>query len=53
MAAATQPASVSGNNLQMTAQTLGNWLTSFGLTDLRSIDLASDSSLILAQAPPC
>lgn len=35
------------------AHTLGAWLTGCGLIHLRLIDLPSDSSLILAQAPPC
>ena len=35
------------------ASTLGQWLAASGLHNVRVIDLASDSSLILAQAPPC
>lgn len=35
------------------AHSLGYWLTASGLHNVRIIDLASDSSLILAQAPPC
>ncbi len=35
------------------ASALGEWLAACGLQNTRVIDLASDSSLILAQAPPC
>lgn len=35
------------------ACTLGHWLRELGLSEPQVIDLPSDSSLILAQAPPC